>query len=258
MKYWLTTQHPKVLEYDDDEHGVWESKRGRDSGNKLRRNDKVAIYEVQRDKRGTRKDGAKAVVAIVQVDRIITPPDGPDAEGFFQIAEASLIAKDDTGLSGEKTQKILKGSKTKGNFGLLIHRIYGGRVTEIPLGQFARIENWFTNDAKKKREWKMEAEEGQEDTAERKFRKRCSGLIAQKKRNSDYRCEVCHMSFQELYGDRGKEYITVHHRHPIAMRSEPSKTTLDDLNLVCSNCHAMLHHGNLLTVRQLRRITKNM
>jgi hypothetical protein len=181
MACWFTTQDPKVLECDDDKHGIWESKRGRGSGNKLRRNDKVAIYEVQKSKSG-RKDGAKAIVAIVQVTRRINPPEGPDKYGFWKIAEAHLIAKDERGLSGEKTQKIVKGNITQGNFGLLINRIYGGRVTELPPGQFARIENWFTNDAKMKRVWKMEVEEGQEDTAERKFRKRCSRLVTEKKK----------------------------------------------------------------------------
>jgi 5-methylcytosine-specific restriction protein A len=121
-------------------------------------------------------------------------------------------------------------------------------------GQSAQVEKYFTDMINQNCPKKTEAEEGAEDVAERKFRKRCAALIAEKKRLSDYRCEVCGMSFHERYGDRGKGYIIVHHQNPIAMREKPSKTTLDDLNLVCYNCHAMLHHGNLLTVKQLRSI----
>ena len=100
MNYWFTTQYPKVLDYKN--HGVWVSEWFKNSGKGLRRNDEVAIYEVQQVKGDVRKNGAKAVVAIVRVDRIITPPRGPDDYGFLQIAEASLIAKDDQGLPAEK------------------------------------------------------------------------------------------------------------------------------------------------------------
>ena len=213
MAYWFTTQDPQVLESDDDKYGIWESKRGRDSGNKLRRGDKVAIYEVQKSKNG-RNDGAKAIVAIVQVTRRIRPAEGPDEYGFWKIAEARLIAKDEKGLSGEKVKTILDGNNTPGNFGLLVLQYYGGRVIEMPYEKFARVEKYFSDDANRSRARKAEGEEGREETAERKFRTRCSGLVAEKKRLSDYRCQVCGMAFQETYGERGREYIIVHHSDP--------------------------------------------
>lgn len=106
-----------------------------------------------------------------------------------------------------------------------------------------------------KNQKKMEVEEGEKYIAEVEFRKRNAALIAQKKRESNYRCEVCSMSFQETYGDIGKEHIIAHHLNPIAMRKEPSKTTLDDLALVCSNCHDMLHREEPpITLEKLRKI----
>lgn len=98
----------------------------------------------------------------------------------------------------------------------------------------------------------MEVQEGEKYKTEVEFRKRNAALIAQKKRESNYCCEVCHMSFEETYGNLGKGHIIAHHLDPIAMRKRPSKTSLKDLALVCSNCHDMLHSGGLHTVEELR------
>ena len=59
------------------------------------------------------------------------------------------------------------------------------------------------------------------------------------------RCEVpgCGFDFHEVYGDRGRGFIEVHHKAPLADRVEPSLTRLEDLAVVCANCHAMIHRG---------------
>ena len=70
-----------------------------------------------------------------------------------------------------------------------------------------------------------------------------------------FRCAVCEMRFDEVYGDIGKDFIHVHHNKPLASRRadyrlDPHK----DLVPVCPNCHAMLHsHNPPLTVQELRR-----
>ena len=59
------------------------------------------------------------------------------------------------------------------------------------------------------------------------------------------RCEVpgCGFDFFETYGDLGKEFAFVHHLRGLAARGKPSQTRLDDLAVVCGNCHAMIHLG---------------
>lgn len=90
----------------------------------------------------------------------------------------------------------------------------------------------------------VSVEEGKKYIAETIFRKRNHKLIEQKKVNSDYRCEVCGMRYENVYGEIGKDYIIAHHVDPIGSRHDDSKTTLDDIALVCSNCHNMLHRTN--------------
>lgn len=57
-------------------------------------------------------------------------------------------------------------------------------------------------------------------------------------------CEVCGFSFEEKYGEIGKDFIEVHHLKPIASYSDNETTSLDNLKLVCSNCHRMIHKGD--------------
>ncbi|MEV6768004.1 HNH endonuclease [Nocardia sp. NPDC051030] len=57
------------------------------------------------------------------------------------------------------------------------------------------------------------------------------------------RCEVCTFDFEAIYGDRGKDYIEVHHKTPLHESGE-TRTRTADLILLCSNCHRMIHRGS--------------
>lgn len=54
-------------------------------------------------------------------------------------------------------------------------------------------------------------------------------------------CEVCGFNFSEKYGEIGDDYIEAHHIIPVSELKENDKTKVDDIALVCSNCHRMLH-----------------
>jgi len=55
-------------------------------------------------------------------------------------------------------------------------------------------------------------------------------------------CEVCKFDFASMYGIRGKDFIECHHRNPVSKYKGQTKTKLDDLCILCSNCHRMIHH----------------
>jgi hypothetical protein len=59
------------------------------------------------------------------------------------------------------------------------------------------------------------------------------------------RCEVpgCGFDFEERYGPLGRGYAQVHHLLPLAAMDEARAVSLDDLAVVCANCHAMIHIG---------------
>lgn len=79
-----------------------------------------------------------------------------------------------------------------------------------------------------------------------KVRERNQKLIDTKKKqvlkNSEKLvCEVCDFDFNKVYGEIGKGFIECHHIQPLSTYTTAQKTTVDDLALVCSNCHRMLH-----------------
>jgi hypothetical protein len=58
----------------------------------------------------------------------------------------------------------------------------------------------------------------------------------------DLRCDACDFSFQEYYGAIGIGFIEAHHTVPISkFKGRTRITRLEEIALVCSNCHRMLH-----------------
>ena len=60
------------------------------------------------------------------------------------------------------------------------------------------------------------------------------------------RCEVpgCGFDFENVYGEAGAGYAQVHHRLPLSESDVIVETRLEDLAVVCANCHAIIHRGN--------------
>ena len=68
-------------------------------------------------------------------------------------------------------------------------------------------------------------------------------------------CEACGFIFEAAYGDLGSGFCEVHHRKPLASAGENVSTSLDDLAVVCSNCHRMLHRSQpMFSVEELADI----
>lgn len=55
------------------------------------------------------------------------------------------------------------------------------------------------------------------------------------------RCEACGFSFRETYGEPGIRITEAHHKIPVATLTEGSRTKVDDIALICANCHRMIH-----------------
>lgn len=73
-----------------------------------------------------------------------------------------------------------------------------------------------------------------------------------------YSCRICKFSFEETYGEIGKEFIHVHHITPIHSIGKTYKIDyVNDLIPVCPNCHAMLHrqiNGSYYSVSELAKL----
>lgn len=70
-------------------------------------------------------------------------------------------------------------------------------------------------------------------------------------------CEICGFDFFLTYGNIGEDYIEVHHKKPVSKMKEGDKTKIQDVAVVCSNCHKMIHRKKpWLTIEQLKKVIK--
>jgi hypothetical protein len=78
-------------------------------------------------------------------------------------------------------------------------------------------------------------------------RERNAEVIRQAKRlamqhDGRLRCACCKFDFEQVYGSLGKDFIEAHHTKPLStLHADGELTRVEDLALVCSNCHRMLH-----------------
>ncbi len=72
-------------------------------------------------------------------------------------------------------------------------------------------------------------------------------------------CKVCGFDFETHYGERGRNFIEVHHLEPLASLDEPSTINpAVDLTVLCANCHRMIHRYKyqVLSIEELGQIWK--
>jgi 5-methylcytosine-specific restriction protein A len=110
----------------------------------------------------------------------------------------------------------------------------------------------------------QDAPEGRALTKWHMSRERNRKLVTKKKRQSLKRlgklvCSVCTFDFSIHYGERGDGFVECHHTKPVATLAAGHRTHLDDLALVCANCHRMIHRRRpWLTIEELRKLIKGM
>jgi 5-methylcytosine-specific restriction protein A len=87
-----------------------------------------------------------------------------------------------------------------------------------------------------------EAPEGSILWRAHRYRERSRKLVRRKKelaekRDPDLKCEVCGFSFRQRYRPFGEGFVECHHTIPLSKLTPGKRTRLEDLILVCSNCH---------------------
>jgi len=71
-------------------------------------------------------------------------------------------------------------------------------------------------------------------------------------------CEVCKFDFYDSYGEIGYGFIEAHHTVPVSQLTSEVLTSVEDIALVCSNCHSMLHRKRpWLDIAKLKEIYLN-
>lgn len=88
--------------------------------------------------------------------------------------------------------------------------------------------------------------EGKRKKRESYFFARNPQLVKKAKQIRGYICEACGFDFKKKYGELGDKYIECHHENPLSERTEKEwnenlKTSVNDVRMLCSNCHRMIH-----------------
>tara|TARA_B100000795_G_C22779872_1_gene431760 strand:- start:704 stop:1492 length:789 start_codon:yes stop_codon:yes gene_type:complete len=105
-----------------------------------------------------------------------------------------------------------------------------------------------------------QSKEGNTLIREHFFRERDYKIIKAKKSQvlaftGALRCETCNFDYSKTYGPRGHNYIEVHHKKPISEYKSDDITKLEDLAVLCSSCHRMIHRCHpWLSMEELKEI----
>lgn len=87
-------------------------------------------------------------------------------------------------------------------------------------------------------------------------RSRSKTLRAEALRRAAGRCESCDVEFGTMLGGRGIHVLQVHHVDQLALRDHPSVTNVEQLSVVCANCHLLIHAdpANAMTLGAVRSL----
>lgn len=89
--------------------------------------------------------------------------------------------------------------------------------------------------------------EGKSRLCQHIIRERNQEIIKQAKQkfksehNGKLFCEVCEFDFVKEYGKLGEDFIEAHHIKPVSEMDPGEKTNINDIVMICSNCHSMIH-----------------
>lgn len=87
---------------------------------------------------------------------------------------------------------------------------------------------------------------------DRAFAKRVREYYRQK--NKGYlSCEACGMMPNQVYGAQGESCMEAHHKVPIEQLQPDSVTLVNEMAVVCANCHRIIHSNKpCLTIQEVR------
>lgn len=107
----------------------------------------------------------------------------------------------------------------------------------------------------------LEYEEGKKLLRLHKVRERDPQLIKDAKKrfkelHGELFCEVCGINFEKVYGDRGKDFIEGHHKKPVSEMKEGETTKVENIGMLCSNCHSMIHRIPMISIKELKELIK--
>lgn len=257
QSYWFATQDPKVFEYQPAGLWVLDKFKRMHSDLQIKKDDWVAIYEPKEDRDRTRKDGARAVIALAKISKVFST--WQPADDFWKIAAVDLVYKNQKGVPSATAVRIITGDPniTGNGIGWYLNRRYAGRVTAIEKEQFYSIAKYFTSDDLDEHHQEVEtAKELQnppQNPRDPRYEERGGGrqLVVDRSlakyciSRASFMCGVDsnHMTFISKVS--GNKYVESHHLIPLKAQPFYDKALDNQANIIalCPNCHRLMHHA---------------
>ena len=137
-------------------------------------------------------------------------------------------------------------------YGDTIHTVQGiylARCTDhlyLLIKTIAKLEEDISDDKRGIDSPHSEYSEALRYSREKYFWARNRGLAREAKKYYGFRCQICESTYEEIYGDLGKNYIECHHLNPVSERAEEEwtkeiRTNIKDVTILCANCHRIVH-----------------
>lgn len=72
-------------------------------------------------------------------------------------------------------------------------------------------------------------------------------------------CAACGINYSRVLGGLGQRVLQVHHKRQLSLLDEPQVNGIEDLAVVCANCHQMIHSdmANAMPVEKLQKLLRN-
>ena len=125
---------------------------------------------------------------------------------------------------------------------------------------FLRLTDIFDEYIKFEESYEKDFHEGDKIFSYHFYRERNKKIASLKKnlfisKHGSLFCEACEFNFHNFYGERGKDFAEIHHNIPISSDIFNGTTSLNDLTVLCSNCHRIIHrHNPWIRVEELKKI----
>lgn len=126
---------------------------------------------------------------------------------------------------------------------LFLEEVLGGNEETIPSSD---LIDKHAREGRKKLLTHLRRERSRHLSASKK------SLVRQEK--GELVCEACGLVSSNLPEQRADACFEVHHLIPLSQLSSETITKIDDLALICANCHRMIHRNPMLGVEQLREV----
>jgi 5-methylcytosine-specific restriction enzyme A len=266
---WIFQGNPNVFDIDNyvqDNKFIWWSIRQEHFADEFNINDTVFLWRSDGGKKGTGGVLAKCRVVSLPVDRT----DDSNSQDYWNNDDwsnsylAIKLEVQEVNLREGFISRIslLEHSVLKD---LLIHRLRQQTNYLLSHEHATELDKmWTLSNNKSQVEIDIEAELAEEDdfytdgAVKYFYGKRYERNPINREKAIEIHglnCVCCGFNFEKVYGERGKDFIEVHHVKPLSTIKEDVIINPEtDLVPICSNCHRMIHRekDNVLTVEELR------